>query len=69
MTRLPKDDLRDTFASRLLAAGIPVVEVSAWMGHTIPRRPAHRPRDRYDGTHAYRRQDGVVVVPLALLGP
>jgi integrase len=28
-------DLRHTFASRLLAAGIPVVEVSAWMGHTI----------------------------------
>ena len=28
-------DLRHTFASRLLAAGIPVVEVSAWMGHAI----------------------------------
>jgi integrase len=28
-------DLRHTFASRLLAAGIPVIEVSAWMGHTI----------------------------------
>jgi integrase len=26
-------DLRHTFASRLLAAGIPLVEVSAWMGH------------------------------------
>ena len=28
-------DLRHTFASRLHSAGIPVVEVSAWMGHTI----------------------------------
>lgn len=28
-------DLRHTFASRLLAAGIPVVEVSGWMGHAI----------------------------------
>jgi integrase len=28
-------DLRHTFASRLLAAGIPAVEVSAWMGHSI----------------------------------
>ena len=29
------DDLRHTFASRLLSAGIPAIEVSAWMGHTI----------------------------------
>lgn len=28
-------DLRHTFASRLLTAGIPLVEVSAWMGHRI----------------------------------
>jgi integrase len=28
-------DLRHTFASRLLAAGIPLVEVSAWMGHGL----------------------------------
>src|SRR5215218_2652627 len=28
-------DLRHTFASRLLAAGIPVVEVAAWMGHSL----------------------------------
>jgi integrase len=28
-------DLRRTFASRLLAAGIPLVEVSAWMGHSL----------------------------------
>ena len=28
-------DLRHTFASRLFSAGIPVVEVSAWMGHAI----------------------------------
>ena len=28
-------DLRHTFASRLLAAGIPAVEVSGWMGHAI----------------------------------
>lgn len=28
-------DLRHTFASRLLSAGIPLVEVSAWMGHRI----------------------------------
>jgi integrase len=28
-------DLRHTFASRLLAAGIPVVEVAAWMGHSV----------------------------------
>ena len=28
-------DLRHTFASRLLAAGIPLVEVSAWMGHSL----------------------------------
>ncbi|MBE2320410.1 site-specific integrase [Solirubrobacter sp. CPCC 204708] len=28
-------DLRHTFASRLLAAGIPAIEVSAWMGHSI----------------------------------
>jgi integrase len=28
-------DLRHTFASRLLAAGIPTIEVSAWMGHAI----------------------------------
>ena len=32
-------DLRHTFASRLLAAGIPLVEVSAWMGHPTRRRP------------------------------
>jgi integrase len=29
------DDLRHTFASRLLAAGIPAPEVSAWMGHSL----------------------------------
>jgi integrase len=28
-------DLRHTFSSRLLAAGIPLVEVSAWMGHSL----------------------------------
>jgi integrase len=28
-------DLRHTFASRLLAAGIPLIEVSAWMGHGL----------------------------------
>src|SRR4051794_4396566 len=28
-------DLRHTFSSRLLAAGIPAIEVSAWMGHAI----------------------------------
>jgi len=28
-------DLRHTFASRLLSAGIPLVEVSAWMGHRV----------------------------------
>ena len=28
-------DLRHTFASRLLAAGIPLVEVAAWMGHSL----------------------------------
>ena len=28
-------DLRHTFASRLLAAGIPAPEVSAWMGHSL----------------------------------
>jgi len=26
-------DLRHTFSSRLIAGGIPVVEVAAWMGH------------------------------------
>jgi integrase len=28
-------DLRHTFASRLLAAGVPAPEVSAWMGHSL----------------------------------
>lgn len=28
-------DLRHTFSSRLLAAGIPLVEVSAWTGHSL----------------------------------
>jgi integrase len=28
-------DLRHTFSSRLLAAGIPPVEVAAWMGHSL----------------------------------
>lgn len=28
-------DLRHTFASRLLAAGIPLTEVAAWMGHSL----------------------------------
>lgn len=28
-------DLRHTFASRLIAAGIPLAEVSAWMGHSL----------------------------------
>jgi integrase len=28
-------DLRHTFASRLLAAGIPLVEVAGWMGHGL----------------------------------
>jgi integrase len=28
-------DLRHTFSSRLLAAGIPLIEVSAWMGHGL----------------------------------
>jgi hypothetical protein len=28
-------DLRHTSASRLLAAGIPLIEVSAWMGHGL----------------------------------
>jgi len=28
-------DARHTFASRLIAAGIPLVEVSAWMGHSL----------------------------------
>jgi integrase len=28
-------DARHTFSSRLLAAGIPVVEVAAWMGHSL----------------------------------
>jgi integrase len=32
-------DLRHTSASRLLAAGIPLIEVSAWMGHPTRRRP------------------------------
>jgi hypothetical protein len=32
-------DLRHTFASRLPAAGVPLVEVSAWMGHPTRRRP------------------------------
>jgi integrase len=31
-------DLRHTFASRLLVAGIPVVEVAAWMGHSLRGR-------------------------------
>jgi hypothetical protein len=31
-------DLRHTFASRLLAAGIPLTEVAAWMGHSLPCR-------------------------------
>jgi integrase len=29
------DDLRHMFASRLLAAGIPLIEVSAWMAHGL----------------------------------
>lgn len=28
-------DARHTFSSRLLAAGIPLIEVSAWMGHSL----------------------------------
>ena len=28
-------DARHTFSSRLLAAGVPLVEVSAWMGHSL----------------------------------
>jgi len=28
-------DLRHTFSSRLLAAGIPLLEVSGWMGHSL----------------------------------
>lgn len=28
-------DLRHTFASRLIAGGIPLVEVAAWMGHSL----------------------------------
>jgi integrase len=28
-------DFRHTFSSRLLAAGIPLVEVAAWMGHSL----------------------------------
>jgi integrase len=28
-------DLRHTFSSRLIAAGIPLAEVSAWMGHSL----------------------------------
>jgi integrase len=28
-------DARHTFSSRLLAAGIPLVEVAAWMGHSL----------------------------------
>jgi integrase len=28
-------DARHTFSSRLLAAGIPLVEISAWMGHSL----------------------------------
>jgi len=28
-------DLRHTFASRLLAAGIPAAEVAGWMGHSL----------------------------------
>ena len=28
-------DGRHTFSSRLLAAGIPLVEIAAWMGHSL----------------------------------
>jgi integrase len=28
-------DLRHTFASRLIAGGIPLIEVAAWMGHSL----------------------------------
>jgi integrase len=31
-------DARHTFSSRLLAAGIPLVEVAAWMGHSLRAR-------------------------------
>jgi integrase len=33
--RLTLYDLRHTFSSRLRAAGLPLVEVSAWMGHSL----------------------------------
>lgn len=28
-------DMRHTFSSRLMAAGIPLAEISAWMGHSL----------------------------------
>ncbi len=28
-------DARHTFSSRLLAAGLPLIEVAAWMGHSL----------------------------------
>jgi hypothetical protein len=34
-------DLRHTFSSRLLAAGIPLVEVAAWMRHSLRAGGAH----------------------------
>src|SRR4051794_17105658 len=45
-------DLRHTFASRLLAAGISVVEVSAWMGHTI-RAGGHEITNTTTRVYAY----------------
>ena len=49
-------DARHTFSSRLLAAGIPLIEVSAWMGHSLRAggeqvKPDAQVRARHRGVH------------------
>ncbi len=58
----------NTFASRLLAAGIPLIEVSAWMGHGL-RAGGHEITNTTTRVYAHATGDEPSLDELAALLP